>query len=187
MNGSQGMPAAVLAEDSPGRELANIVAVQTELLDALVQATQQQIRTLIELRVHRDGGEALVAAQSEVQFLTRRLEVAMGEIAPRVQLLAQRLGLAANNTLQALAMELPQVEREAALDAVSALRSLGQALAELQIIAQAHAQRGLQAVLAWRSVLGVPDTEIGATYTRRGRTRSRQITPLPALRLDLDL
>jgi len=183
-------PSAAVAgpESSPGSLLAAIIDAQTEVLDALVGATQAQIRVLIGLRVHRDGGQALIAAQSEVQVLTRRLESLTAEVRPRALMLAQRLGLPAGPpSLQALAFALPLPERQAGLDAVSALRSLGQALAELQIIAQAHAQRGLHAVVAWRTVLGVPDTDIGATYTRRGRARARQTSPLPALSLDLDL
>lgn len=169
-------------------ELATIVQAQTELLEALVAATQVQIGALIELRVHRDGGEALVAAQAEVQQLTRRLELSTAALSPQLLALAQRLGVPPTNlTLQALALASPPAERAASLDAVSALRSLGQALAELQLVAQAHAQRGLHAVVAWRSVLGVPDTDIGATYTRRGRARPRQTAPLPALRLDMEL
>jgi len=168
--------------------LAGMVDAQVEVCDALVAATQAQIRALIDLRVHRGGGAELAAAQAEIQRLTFRLEVVSSEVRQRSATLAETLGLPpAERTLTELALALPRAERDAALARVSALRSLGQALAELQAIAQAHAQRGLHAVAAWRTVIGAPHAEIGATYTRRGRARSRQTTLPPALSLDLDL
>lgn len=168
--------------------LARSIEAQTELMDQLVGATQDQIRALIGLRVHADGGEELATSQSEVQRLVRQLEQVSFETRRYAVACGQALGLpSAVPTLTEIAMAMPLPERTAALDRASALRAVTQTLTELQIIAQAHAQRGLQAVAAWRSVIGVPDTGAGSTYTRRGRARAQHTTPVPPLRLEMDL
>jgi len=168
--------------------LARSIEAQTELMDRLVGATQDQIRALIGLRVHADGGDALATCQSEIQRLVRQLEQVSFETRRYAVAYGHVLGLPnAVPTLTEIAMALPAPARTAAIDRASALRAVTQTLTELQIIAQAHAQRGLQAVAAWRTVIGVPDTGVGSTYTRRGRARAQHTTPVPPLRLEMDL
>ncbi len=161
---------------------------QIAVLEVLVQATQAQIRALVALRVERDGAAQLEAAQAEVQARSAALATSHDEVARAAEALGGALGLdGPTSSLSALAFALGPPERDALRERISLLRSLGQALAELQRLAQAHARRGLAAVTAWRTVLDTAQGGIGATYTRGGRARPRVAAPPPAMSLELDL
>lgn len=176
------------APPSEGRALVVALDRQIDVLELLVQATQAQLRALVGLRLHRDGAAELESAQVELQARGHELARSMDEVARRAAALADRLGVpAAAMSLSALALALGPPERERLRERVSLVRSLGQALGELQQLAQAHARRGLAAVSTWRTVLDTAQGGMGATYTRGGRASARATTTPPALSLELDL
>ncbi|MFO0750613.1 MAG: hypothetical protein U1F43_33835, partial [Myxococcota bacterium] len=89
--------------------------------------------------------------------------------------------------VKAAGAALPAPERpDSVLDRMSNVRSLAQALAELQRISQFHCQRGLQILAAWREHLQASSTP-GPTYARNGRTRVRTgVVSTPSV-LEVDL
>ncbi|MBL8784295.1 MAG: hypothetical protein JNJ59_05285 [Deltaproteobacteria bacterium] len=185
-------PAAALA-----RAWLAAIDAQVELFDALVAATQEQIRALVGLTLrHGAGMDRLAESQQVIQGLVQALERQTLTARGLMHETAVALGLGPASAPRALhgepdklkalevAVALPRPLRDGAIERLSALRSLGQALSELQHVAQAHAQRGLQVVQAWGTVLGVPATGIGHTYSRYGRSARSQSQ---AINLEVEL
>ncbi|HRE88670.1 MAG TPA: hypothetical protein PK095_05965 [Myxococcota bacterium] len=175
-------------------ELVQAIDHQLEVLDALVSATQDQLKALISLKgVGLEGtapGERtpLVEVQSAIAKLSTRLGLSGDRVRDAARTLYRLLGGEGEDaelTLSELVARVPEDKREAAAERVSALRSLAQALGELQRVSLVHANRGLQAISAWRSVLGMPESESGLTYNRAGRSRPRHNTQPTSLELEL--
>jgi len=173
-------------------ELVTAADLQLEVLDALVSATQDQLKALIGLRglgleKESSHGTELAQVQSAITTLSSRL----GMAGDRLRVAARTLHKMLANpdgpelTLTELIALVPDDRREAAAERVSALRSLAQALGELQRVSLVHANRGLQAISAWRTVLGVPETESGMTYNRAGRSKSRFPNAPTSLEIEL--
>lgn len=174
-------------------ELAQAIDQQLEVLDALVSATQDQLKALISLKgVGLEGTAPGEPTQlSEVQGAIAKLSTRLGLSGDRVRnaarVLHQLVGAPDDTelTLRDLVELVPLEKRDIAAERVSALRSLAQALAELQRVSMVHANRGLQAIAAWRTVLGVPESESGATYNRAGRSKPRHPNQAASLELEL--
>lgn len=180
--------------DAALAEFVHAIDHQLEVLDALVAATQDQLKALISLKgVGLEGtapGERtpLVEVQNAIAKLSTRLGLSGDRVRDASRTLYRLLGGQADETeltLTELIGRVPDDKREAAAERVSALRSLAQALGELQRVSLVHANRGLQAISAWRSVLGMPESESGLTYNRAGRSRARQTTQPTSLELEL--
>lgn len=180
--------------DSALTEFVNAIDQQLEVLDALVAATQDQLKALISLKgVGLEGtapGERtpLIEVQSAIAKLSTRLGLSGDRVRDAARVLYRLLGGQPEDneiTLSELIGRVPDDKREAAAERVSALRSLAQALGELQRVSLVHANRGLQAISAWRSVLGMPESESGLTYNRAGRSRARHNTQPTSLELEL--
>lgn len=182
--------------DTALTELAQAIDNQLEILDALVSATQDQLKALINLKgVGLEGtspGER--TPLSDVQSAIAKLSTRLGLAGDRVRNAARVLHLligpdptteSAEPTLTELIARVPEDKREIASERVSALRSLAQALSELQRVSLVHANRGLQAISAWRTVLGMPESESGLTYNRAGRSKTRHPTHPTSLELEL--
>lgn len=189
-----GQPEAPPDIDSALTELAHAIDHQLEVLDALVAATQDQLKALISLKgVGLDAsapGERtpLVEVQSAIAKLSTRLGLSGDRVRDAARTLYRLTGGQGEDlelTLSELIARVPEDKREAAAERVSALRSLSQALGELQRVSLVHANRGLQAISAWRTVLGMPESESGLTYNRAGRSRARHGTQPTSLELEL--
>jgi hypothetical protein len=178
--------------DTALAELAQAIDQQLEVLDALVSATQDQLKALISLKgvgleSAAPGQTPLDEVHGAIAKLSTRLGLSGDRVRNAARVLHHILGGADDTepTLSELVAKVPAERRELAAERVSALRSLAQALAELQRVSLVHANRGLQAIAAWRTVLGVPETESGATYNRAGRSKAR--SPNHATSLELEL
>jgi len=162
--------------------------LHAELLESLVEASQGQLRALIGYRGDvRGGGEALELAHTEVRALSERLEASSAALASEVLAAARDLGIpeASEPGISDLADRLPTAAGDALRERVSAVRSLAQALTELQQLNQVHARRGLQLVSAWRALM-TGDTSGGLeTYSHPGRPRQKSRTSASTLELSI--
>ncbi len=171
-------------------DLLDCLDLQVVTLDELVSATQAQVRALIALKA-TDVGDSetmrdLGSAQARVSELSTRLGQNADSTLEAAAILQRELGLGGPALkLSELLPVLTASQRRPLDERLSSLRSIGQALQELQRVAQVHAHRGLQAVAAWRTILGVPQQEAGPTYSRTGRPWVRPT--LPATSVDIDL
>lgn len=180
--------------DTALTELVHAIDQQLEVLDALVAATQDQLKALISLKgvglesTAPNERTPLVEVQSAIAKLSTRLGLSGDRVRDAARTLYRLLGGQGDDaelTLTELIGRVPDDKRDAAAERVSALRSLAQALGELQRVSLVHANRGLQAISAWRSVLGMPESESGLTYNRAGRSRARHNTQPTSLELEL--
>lgn len=186
-------PASPSLDEAIG-ELVAAIDGELEILDALVSATQDQVKAIIGLRglsleVKPGQPSELAQVQTAIAALSTRLGLAGDRVREAARVLSGLLPDPqrddADLTLTELIDRLPADHREAPAERVSALRSLAQALGELQRVSLVHANRGLQAISAWRTVLGVPQTESGVTYNRAGRSKARFPTQPTSLELEL--
>lgn len=173
-------------------ELVSAADLQLEVLDALVSATQDQLKALIGMRglgLEKESaqGTEFAQIQSAITALSARLGLAGDRLRAAARILHKMLAdpNGPELTLTELMALVPDDRREAASERVSALRSLAQALGELQRVSLVHANRGLQAISAWRTVLGVPETETGMTYNRAGRSKARFPSTPTSLEIEL--
>jgi hypothetical protein len=183
-------PRTVSPDAAALEELLTRTDAQIATMDELIRTTQVQVRSLIALKVSAVGDSESMRELASAQVRLSELSTELGaqsentrEAAAYVQ---RSFGLPGSPlTLSELVTSLPASQRRPLEERVSAMRSMGQALQELQRVAQIHAHRGLQAVAAWRTVLGVPQSEAGATYSRTGRPTMRPTTPATSVDLDL--
>jgi len=164
-------------------ELCERLDVHVELLDRLVEATQQQKKALLGYRpgtAERD--ERLSAANARLTELVTAVDRHGPRTRDAADVVARSYGQADYATLSALAATLPEPEREALRERLSCVRSLTEALAELSQINHLHARRGLQLVSAWRSIVTRGETT-PTTYNAKGRPRSD--TPTGSLTLNI--
>ncbi|PIE17284.1 MAG: hypothetical protein CSA66_06185 [Proteobacteria bacterium] len=148
-----------------------------EVLRALVRASQRQQRAIIGFRTAMDEVHASAEQVASTNAEILDLKAALGERHHEVQLLVQaacqRLELDPDNAgLSDIVATLDPELREPLSLQMSCVRSLVEALDELQRLNQAHAQRGLQLLHAWMSLLsGDGGRSSAQTYTQRGRRR----------------
>lgn len=136
--------------------LLEALDAQASILEAMVSASQRQVAAILQYRAdfRKEQPDALTQAQTEMKALLEELG-------------------RANDSVKVAGAALPAAQRPASvLERMSDVRSLAQALSELQKISQFHCQRGLQLISAWREQLASAANP-GPTYARNGRTRVR--------------
>ncbi|MCC6620503.1 MAG: hypothetical protein IT385_04570 [Deltaproteobacteria bacterium] len=168
--------------NDPARALGAALDAQASILEAMVLVSQRQIAAILAYRadLRRDGPDELEAARAELSALTRELEAACDDVTRASDRIAPGLG-----PVRATAHLGPLV-RQSIHDKLSTVRSLAQALGELQRVTQFHAQRGLQIVHAWKSLMDAGQS--AGTYSRRGNARRvGRITEAPPRVLEVDI
>lgn len=140
-------------------QLCDALDAQASVLEAMVEASQRQVAAILHYRadLRKEEPDELAQSREEMQELLARLG--------RATEVVKRAG-----------RDVPTAHRPTVvLERMSDVRSLAQALSELQQISQFHAQRGLQVIAAWREQLGGA-TPAGPTYARNGRPRAKAYT-----------
>lgn len=176
-------PASVSAELAA---LCQALDAQAELLAAQVEASQRQIKAIVGYRVSvPHGGGELADLQAALVALTGKVGAGLATVQATAQALAVALGRApAGVKLSDLVAALPARLGAMLAERVSTVRSLSQAVGELQKVSHFHAQRGLQLVAAWRS-MGRVAADSGPAYTKVGRPRAHLAPEAVALEWDV--
>lgn len=167
--------------------LCSALDAHAEVLAAQVDASQRQIRAIVGYRVSlRDGGGELADLQGTLVALTQQVGAGLETVRSAAQALGEALGRdGASVKLSDLVEALPARLGAVLAERVSTVRSLSQAVGELQKVSQFHAQRGLQLVAAWRAMASRVAPDAGPAYTKVGRPRSQFASEAVALEWDV--
>jgi len=175
-------PSAKPGGSGPSASLVAALDAQVQVLEAMVLASQRQISAILAYRadLRQTEPDELARAQADLG----RGAAALGPINEAVRGAVDAILPGA--TPSAAAARLPLPERRAVEERISLVRSLAQSMNELQRVTQFHAQRGLQVLRAWRSL--VEPTQSANTYSHpRTARRVQRRTDVTSRVLEVDL